>query len=117
MQQLLAQAQQLQQQLAQAQDELARTRVDGSAGGGLVTATVMGSGELVDLTISPQALEGGDTAETAETVADLVLAAVRDATSNVADLQQQALGPLSAGLGALGGGLPGAPGAPGLPGM
>ncbi|WP_218566253.1 YbaB/EbfC family nucleoid-associated protein [Vallicoccus soli] len=117
MAQLLAQAQQLQQQLAQAQEELARTRVDGSAGGGLVTATVMGSGELVDLTISPQAIEGSDAAEAAETVADLVLAAVRDATSNVADLQQQALGPLSQGLGALGGGLPGTPGAPGLPGL
>ena len=116
MQQLLVQAQQLQQRLADAQEELARTRIQGSAGGGLVSATVLGSGELVELTISPAAVDGTDAAETAETVADLVLAAVRDATANVAELQQRALGPLSEGLGGLGGGLGGA-GLPGLPGM
>ena len=113
MQQLLMQAQQLQQRLAEAQDELARTRVEGSAAGGLVSATVMGSGELVALTISPAAVDGADAAEAAETVADLVLAAVRDATANVAALQQQALGPLTEGIGGLTGGAGGLPGLPG----
>jgi nucleoid-associated protein EbfC len=113
---VLQQAQQLQQQLMQAQEELARTQVQGSAGGGLVTATVLGSGELVGLTISPEAFDTADPADpadpadTAETVADLVLAAVRDATGNAAALQEQRMGPLTSGLGSLGGG-------PGLPGM
>jgi hypothetical protein len=117
MQQLLAEAQKMQQQLMSAQAELADTKVQGSAGGGLVTATVNGQGELVDLTIDPKAVEGGDPAETAETIADLVLAAIRDATSAVSALQQEKMGPLAEGLG---GGLPGIggePGAgPGLPG-
>jgi len=50
MQQLLAAAQQMQHQLMNAQQELADTEVEGTAGGGLVTATVNGQGELVDLT-------------------------------------------------------------------
>jgi nucleoid-associated protein EbfC len=110
MQQLLAAAQQMQEQLMNAQAELAETEVAGSAGGGLVTAKVNGQGELVDLTISADAIDGGDPAETAQTVADLVLAAVRDAYRAAGDLQQQKMGPLAGGIGGLGGamGLPGA---------
>lgn len=103
---MLAQAQALQQQLEDAQDRLAQTRVDGSAGGGLVSATVTGAGELVGLVISPEAIDFADTSDSAETIADLVLAAVRDATSNAAALQQRTLGPLTEGLGG-GLGLPG----------
>jgi DNA-binding YbaB/EbfC family protein len=108
---LMAQAQQMQQALLAAQDELARAEVSGSAGGGLVTATVTGAGELTGLTIDPSAIDPGD----AEGLADLVLAAVRDANRAAADLQKDKLGPLAGGLGALGGGLGG--GMPGLPGM
>ena len=110
MQQMLQQAQQLQQELLKAQEELARTHVDGTAGGGLVTATVTGSGELVGLTISPQVVDASDPVDTADTVADLVLAAVRDATSNAAALQQRTMGPLTEGLGGAGGGGLGLPG-------
>jgi DNA-binding YbaB/EbfC family protein len=99
---LLQQAQQVQQQLADAQQRLAETTVTGSAGGGLVTATVTGTGELTGLTISPEAVDPDDT----ETLADLVLAAVRDATHSAEELQQQAMGPLASGFG----GLPGMPG-------
>jgi hypothetical protein len=108
MQQLLKQAQKMQQQLMEAQAELAESRVEGSAGGGLVTATVTGSGELVALTIDPKAVDPDDT----ETLADLVLAAVRDATANASELQQQKMGPLTQGLGGLGGtgGMGGLPG-------
>jgi DNA-binding YbaB/EbfC family protein len=120
MQQILKQAQQMQQQLMAAQAELADARVQGSAGGGLVTATVTGSGELVGLVIDPKAIDPDDT----ETLADLVLAAVRDATANAAQLQQQKMGPVTQGLGGLGGGLGalgglGGPGGgmPGLPGL
>jgi DNA-binding YbaB/EbfC family protein len=105
MQQLLKQAQKMQQQLMEAQAELADARVEGSAGGGLVTATVSGSGELVGLTIDPKAVDPDDT----ETLADLVLAAVRDAASNAAHLKEQKMGPLTQGLGGMGGGLPGLP--------
>lgn len=119
MQQLLAAAQQMQDQLMNAQRELADAEVEGTAGGGLVTARVNGQGDLVDLTISPAVIDAGDPAETAETVADLVLAAVRDAYRAAAELQQEKMGPLAAGLGGLGagGGLPDLPDLPGLPGF
>lgn len=112
MQQILKQAQQMQQQLMAAQAELADARVQGSAGGGLVTATVTGGGELVGLVIDPKAVDPEDT----ETLADLVLAAVRDATANATNLQQQKMGPLAQGLSGLGG-LGGPGGLSGLPGL
>jgi DNA-binding YbaB/EbfC family protein len=118
MQQLLAAAQQMQDQLMNAQRELADAEVEGTAGGGLVRARVNGQGDLVDLTISPAVIDAGEPAETAETVADLVLAAVRDAYHAAADLQEEKMGPLAAGLGGLGaGGLPDMPGLPDLPGL
>jgi nucleoid-associated protein EbfC len=118
MQQLLAAAQQMQDQLMNAQQELADAVVEGSAGGGLVKAKVNGQGDLVDLTISPALIEDGDADDTAQTIADLVLAAVRDANRAAADLQAEKMGPLASGIGALGG--PGAgpgtgPGGPGTP--
>jgi hypothetical protein len=67
---------------------------------------------LVDLTISPAAIDPADLADTAQTIADLVLAAVRNAYSAVGDLQQEKMGPLAAGLGQ-----PGMPDIPGLPGL
>ena len=96
MQQLLAAAQQMQHQLMSAQQELADTEVEGTAGGGLVTATVNGQGELVDLTISAAAIDATDPADTAQSVADLVLAAVRDACRAAGELQQEKMGPLAA---------------------
>jgi nucleoid-associated protein EbfC len=101
---LMAQAQQMQAQLMQAQEELANTQVTGSAGGGLVRATVTGSGELIGLDIDPSVVDPSD----AEGLADLVLAAIRDANRAAAELQQRAMGPLAEGLGGAGGlGLPG----------
>jgi DNA-binding YbaB/EbfC family protein len=122
MQQLLAAAQQMQSQLMNAQQELADTEVEGTSGGGLVKAVVNGQGELVDLTISAAAIDPADPADSAQTVADLVLAAVRDAYRAAADLQQEMMGPLAAGIGGLGGGGgpsagPGPSGIPGLPGF
>jgi len=112
LQQLLAAAQQMQDHLMNAQQELADAEVEGTSGGGLVKARVNGQGELVDLTISPAAIDPADPADTAETVADLVLAAVRNAYRAVGDLQQEKMGPLAAGLGQ-----PGMPEIPGLPGL
>ncbi len=100
---LMAQAQQMQQQLMAAQDELAKAEVTGSAGGGLVRATVSGAGEVVGLQIDPSAIDPGDP----EGLADLVLAAIRDGNRAAQDLQAQAMGPLAQGLGGGGLGLPG----------
>ena len=116
MQQLLAAAQQMQSQLITAQQELADAEVEGTAGGGLVTVVVNGQGELVDLTIGTAAIDPADPEESAQTIADLVLAAVRDAYDAASELQQEKLGPFAAGFGGPGeAGLPGMPGFPGLP--
>ena len=117
MQQLLQAAAAMQSQLMSAQQELADAEIEGSAGGGLVTVTVSGQGELVDVTIAPAAIEAGDPEETAQTLADLILAAYRDACHEADDLQQETMAPFAA-LGQ--GGLPGLPdltGFPDLPGV
>jgi DNA-binding YbaB/EbfC family protein len=98
---LLAQAQAMQEQLINAQQELAEMQIEGSAGGSLVTATVTGSGELVGLVIKPEAVDPDDT----ETLADLIVAAIRDATNQAQAVAASKLGPLAGGLG-MGGGLP-----------
>ena len=103
MAELLKQAQAMQAQLLSAQDELARAEVTGSAGGGLVSATVSGTGEVLALTIAPEACDPADT----ETLADLVVAAIRDATQAASDLQARTMSPLAQGLGGFGAG-PGA---------
>jgi len=96
---LLAQAQAMQAQLVAAQGELAETRVDGSAGGDLVKATVTGTGELVGLEIAKEACDPDDT----EALADLVVAAVRDANTRAQELANSKLGPMAGGMGDLGG--------------
>ncbi len=101
MAQLLQQAQQMQQQLVAAQEEMARTEVTGTAGGGLVTATATGDGQVKSIKIDPSAVDPDDV----ESLEDLVVAAIRDAATNAAELQQTTMGPLAGGLGGLG--LPG----------
>ncbi len=110
MQQIFQAAQQMQARLMNAQQALADSEVTGTAGGGAVRAVVSGAGELLDLTIDPSVIDPADPAETAATVADLVLAAVRDAGRAASDLQQKQLGALSGGVPGLdlsGLGLPG----------
>ncbi|MFL1378367.1 MULTISPECIES: YbaB/EbfC family nucleoid-associated protein [unclassified Nocardiopsis] len=108
MQALLQQAQQMQQQLVEAQQALEDAEVEGTSGGGLVKVKLSGRGQVEDITIDPKAVDPDDAADTAETIADLVLAAIRDAEAQVERLQQEKMGPLTQGLG--GGGLPGLPG-------
>lgn len=103
MQQLMKQAEQLQAQLTAAQDDLANREVTGTAGGGLVTATVKGTGELVSLVIDPSAVDADDT----ETLADLVVAAVRDASRAAGELAEEIMPAMPGGLG--GGAGPGGP--------
>jgi len=122
MQQIFAAA----QQALSAQQELANSELVGTAGNGAVRAVVSGVGQLLDVTIDPSVIDPTDPAETASTIADLVLAAVRDAWDSAIDLQQQQLGALGGGglgggLGGLGGGLGGGGGfdlsSLGLPGL
>lgn len=94
MSQLMQQAQQMQQQLVAAQEELAKTEVSGSAGSGLVTAVLTGDGELRSLTIDPSVVDPDDI----ETLQDLIVAAVHDASREVAQLSAKKIGPLSQGL-------------------
>ncbi len=101
MQQLMKQAQKMQQQMLSAQQELAETEVSGTAGGGLVTATVTGAGEVLSVKIDAKAVDPEDV----ESLEDLVLAAIRDGARQVAELAQTAMGPVAGGMGGLG--LPG----------
>ncbi|WP_345636644.1 YbaB/EbfC family nucleoid-associated protein [Rugosimonospora acidiphila] len=104
MQQLMKQAQKMQQQMADAQAELADAELTGTAGGGLVTVTIKGTGEVTAVKIDPKAVDPDDV----ETLEDLVLAAFRNASEAVRDLTEEKMGPLTSGLGGLGGlGMPG----------
>src|SRR5579875_2380220 len=115
LQQLFAAAAQVQSHLMNAQEQLERTEVTGTSGGGLVTVTLNGHGELTDVSISKDAIEPQDPAETAQTVADLVLAGGFGLPGQPGDPG----GPGIAGTPGLPGvpGFPGLPGVPGFPGM
>jgi nucleoid-associated protein EbfC len=98
---MMQQVQQMQAEMLKAQEELANERVEASVGGGMVTVTASGSGEIVGIRISPEAIDPDDP----ETLQDLVLAGVNQALSNAQDLAQSKLGDVSGGLKGLG--LPG----------
>jgi DNA-binding YbaB/EbfC family protein len=92
---LLAQAQQMQQQLMEAQEKMAAAEVTGQAGGGLVQVTMKGSGEVTGVTIDPKVVDPSDV----ETLQDLIVGAFADASEQVTALAQSQLGPLAGGLG------------------
>jgi DNA-binding YbaB/EbfC family protein len=103
MNKMMQQVQQMQAQMAQAQEELAKERVQASAGGGMVTVTASGAGEIVEVKISPEAIDPDDP----ELLADMILAAVNEALRSAQSLAESKLGG-AAGLGDLGSlGLPG----------
>ena len=84
---LLAQAQAMQEQMQNAQSELAGRTVTGTAGGGLVTVTMTGAGELTEVRLDPKAVDPDDT----ETLGDLIVVAVRDANTQVQALAAAAM--------------------------
>jgi nucleoid-associated protein EbfC len=98
---MMQQVQQMQAEMMKAQDELANERVEASVGGGMVTVTATGSGEIVAVKISPDAIDPDDP----ETLEDLVLAGVNEALRNAQELAQSKLGGAVGGLKGLG--LPG----------
>jgi len=101
MNKLLQQAQQLQAQMAEAQEELAKERVEASVGGGMVTVKATGAGDVVEIKIKPEAIDPDDP----ESLEDLVLAGVNEALRSAQDLMQSRLGGAMGGLGGMG--LPG----------
>ena len=103
MNKMLQQVQQLQAQMAQAQEELKNETVEASAGGGMVTVKATGDLQITEIKISPEAIDPDDP----ELLSDMVLAAVNEALRSAQALAQSKLGGM-AGLGDLGGmGLPG----------
>jgi DNA-binding YbaB/EbfC family protein len=101
MNKMLQQVQQMQADMAKAQEELANERVEASAGGGMVTVTASGAGDIVEIKISPEAIDPEDP----ETLEDLVRAGVNQALANAQSLAQSKLGDVGGGLKGLG--LPG----------
>jgi len=94
MRQIMKQAQMMQTQLEAAQAELAEKTFEGSAGGGMVTATVTGGQELVKVTIAPEVVDPDDV----EMLEDLVVAAVRQALEAAGNAASDQLGGLTGGL-------------------
>jgi DNA-binding YbaB/EbfC family protein len=92
--QIMRQAQQMQSQLAKLQSELAERRFEGTAGGGMVRAVVTGGPELVEINISPEVVDPDDV----EMLADLVVAAVRQAMDAAVKAANAQLGGLTSGL-------------------
>jgi len=91
----------MQEEMSTAQAALAETTVEGSAGGGVVTATATGTGELQRVTIAPDVIDPDDV----EMLEDLVVAAVNEALRAAQALQSEKMGAATAGmdLGSLGG--------------
>jgi DNA-binding YbaB/EbfC family protein len=100
---MMAQVQQMQEQMRVAQEELAKETVSASAGGGAVKATMTGGMELVSIEIDPEVLD----AEDVEMLQDMVLAAVNEAINSSQELANKKLGGVTGGLGDLGLNLPG----------
>ncbi len=98
---MMQQVQQMQAEMAKAQEELANETVEASVGGGMVTVKASGAGEIIEIKIKPEAIDPDDP----ESLEDLVLAGVNEALRNAQDLMQSRLGGALGGLGGLG--LPG----------
>ena len=101
MQQLLKQAQKMQQDMIAAQESLKDEVVEASAGGGMVTVEVTGDMEVKSIKIKPDAVDPEDV----ELLQDMVLAAINEALRSAQELAASKLGGLTGGLGGLG--LPG----------
>ena len=89
---MMRQAQQLQNRLAKAQQELEEMNVEGSAGGGVVRVTMTGKQEVTSVVIEPEAAEDIDLLQ------DLVAAAVNDAFNRTQELAAQKMGAVTGGL-------------------
>ena len=98
---MMEQVQQMQTQMQQAQEELKNETVQATAGGGMVTVTATGGGEIKEIKIDPKAIDPDDP----ELLEDMVLAAVNEALRSSQSLVESKLGPALGGMHGLG--LPG----------
>ncbi len=103
--QIAKMAQQMQTQMAQAQQELAETTLEATAGGGAVRIVITGAQEVRSVEIDPSAIDPDE----AEMLQDLVLSAMNEAISRSKELERERMGSIAGGMGI--------PGMPGLPGM
>lgn len=91
---MMKEAQRLQQQMAALQEEVGQRKVDATAGGGMVTVEANGKQELLSIKIDPEVINRDD----AQMLEDLVLAACNEALRKSRELVQQELGKLTGGL-------------------
>ena len=91
---ILRQAQVMQNKLAKLQQEMAERTYDAASGGGMVKAEVSGKQELRKLVIDPKALEGGDV----EMLQDLILAAVNEASRIARESMEREMSAISGGI-------------------
>lgn len=91
---ILRQAQVMQNKLSKLQQEMASQVFDASSGGGMVKAEVSGKQELLKLTIDPRALEGNDV----EMLQDLIIAAVNEAMRVARDSMEREMTAISGGI-------------------
>jgi DNA-binding YbaB/EbfC family protein len=101
MNKMMQQVQQMQEQVAKAQEELAHQTVEASAGGGMVTVIATGDLQIKEIKIAKEAIDPDDP----DMLADMVLAAVNEALRSAQGLMESRLGGMMGGLGGLG--LPG----------
>ncbi|MEW6544604.1 MAG: YbaB/EbfC family nucleoid-associated protein [Nitrospirota bacterium] len=91
---IMKQAQALQEQMAKIQEQAAAKRVDGTAGGGMVTVTANGALEIVAVKIDPEVVKSGD----ADMLQDLVAAAANDALRKARDMMAEDMKAVTGGL-------------------
>jgi len=91
---LVKQAQQMQQRMIELQEELANQTVEATIGGGMVTAVVNGQQELISPNISPEVVDPDDV----EMLEDLIVAAVNEARKQAHDLMEQEMDKLTGGV-------------------
>jgi DNA-binding YbaB/EbfC family protein len=87
MQQMMKQAEEVKKQIERAKEELAETAVESAAGGGMVTASMSGAYELLDLHIKPEVVDPEDV----ETIEDLVIASINECLRQVTELRNEKL--------------------------
>ncbi len=90
---IMKQAQKMQEKMAKVQEELANERIEHATGGGMVKCVVNGQGEVLSISIDPEALTEGN-----EVLEDMVLLAVREAVSRSNDLQKDRMGSITGGM-------------------
>jgi DNA-binding YbaB/EbfC family protein len=91
---MMKQMQKMQKQMAKAQEELGEQRIEGTAGGGMVTVIASGHKEILEVNIKEEVVDPDDI----EMLQDLVLAATNDALRKVDELTNNTMGQFTKGM-------------------